>query len=153
VSQSVLITSLAEVELEPAPIRPAWIKSGNPEARGALLATSKDKMAFKVVWECSPGVFDWHYDEDETVYVISGEVFITENGGPERRFGAGDMVYFSGGSIATWRITEHVRKFAIVRKTLPWPTRPVVRAVKKVARLLTGQSRFTQGLMKRSSTI
>ena len=33
---------------------------------------------------------------DETLHVISGEVFITNHGGAERRLGPGDMAPFAG---------------------------------------------------------
>ena len=29
-----------------------------------------------MTWECTPELFNWFYAEDETVYIISGEVFI-----------------------------------------------------------------------------
>jgi len=80
---------------------------------------SQDKTSRTMVWECTPGVFDWHYDEDEVVYIIAGEVFITSRDGAERRLGEGDMAHFPAGSACRWRITQPVRKIAVLRKNMP----------------------------------
>ena len=51
-----------------------------------------------------------HYSVDETVHIISGEVFVTDDGGAERRLGPGDMAFFPAGSASTWRVPSEVRK-------------------------------------------
>jgi len=142
VSESILIASLDEVKLEPAPINPQWILSGKPQASGKLIAKSKDKTGSKFVWECTPGQFEWHYNDDETVHMISGEVFLLMKDGTERRLGAGDMAFFPAGSSCTWRVTAPVRKFAIVRQTLPYPFGLIVRAVNKITRLVKPASQL-----------
>jgi uncharacterized cupin superfamily protein len=118
-SQSIVITPAASAALNPAPIYPKWIRDGAPVAQNTRLATSRDKTAYTMAWECSPGLFDWHYAEDETVYIISGEVFIRTKDGSERRLAAGDMAFFPAGSSCTWRVTERVRKIAFLRKDMP----------------------------------
>lgn len=87
-----------------------------------------------MVWDCSPGVFDWHYNKDETLVVVSGEVFISEGSATERRLGPGDWAFFPGGTSARWRVTEHVRKVAVLRETLPRPLGLAVRLTKGVLR-------------------
>ena len=72
-----------------------------------------------MVWECTAGRFNWHYSEDETVVIISGEVFITSDKGEERRLGQGDMGFFPAGSSCTWRINDRVKKVAVLRKDMP----------------------------------
>ena len=72
-----------------------------------------------MVWECTAGRFNWHYSEDETVVVLSGEVFITEDKAGERRLGQGDVGFFPAGSSCIWRIDDHVRKIAVLRKDMP----------------------------------
>ena len=74
-----------------------------------------------MVWECTAGRFDWHYSEDETVVVISGEVFISTEKGEERRLGQGDMGFFPAGSSCIWRVNDRVKKVAVLRKDLPPP--------------------------------
>jgi len=121
-SAPIVITAPLTTDLDPSPIAQNWILTGTPQARIKKLATSADAMANVVVWDCSPGSFNWHYSQDETVVVISGEVFISsEDQRQERRLGPGDMAFFPAGSSATWRVTEHFRKVAVLRRTLPFP--------------------------------
>ena len=120
-NQSIVIAAASEEDLEPAPIAPSWILSGEPEARNKMMAKSKDGTSYTMVWECTPGRFNWHYSEDETVVLLSGEVFISNGKGEERRLGPGDMAFFPAGSSCTWRITNSVRKVAVLRNALPFP--------------------------------
>jgi uncharacterized cupin superfamily protein len=115
----IIAEAMAEDGLEPSPISPNWILAGTPRARSKLLAKSHDRTSSIVVWECTAGRFHWHYSEDETVVVLSGEVFITEEQEGERRLGEGDVGFFPAGSSCIWRINDHVRKIAVLRKDLP----------------------------------
>ena len=135
-SDSIVIATASKEELSSAPVTPSWILSGTPEARNKLLATSHDRTAYNMVWECTPGSFNWHYSEDETVVLISGEVFITENNGPERRLGPGDMAFFPAGCSAKWRITSTVRKVAVLRNPLPMPLALATRIWNKLLKIL-----------------
>ena len=117
--KSIVIEATASVDLEPAPISADWILDGTPEARSRLLAKSGDRTSSIMVWECTPGRFSWHYSEDETVVVVSGEVFITTEKGEERRLGQGDTGFFPAGCSCTWRVTDRIRKVAVLRKDLP----------------------------------
>ncbi len=115
------LATAAVAELEPSPITPSWILSGTPEARNKMLASNHDRAAHIMVWECTPGHFNWDYSEDETIVVISGEVFITDNIDQERRLGPGDVAFFPAGSSCKWRITSKLRKVAVLRHILPMP--------------------------------
>jgi uncharacterized protein len=119
-SKSIVIAAaVAAADLEPAPISTDWVLDGSPEARNKILAESSDGTSYVVVWECSAGRFNWHYAEDETVVVISGEVFVTTENGEERRLGEGDMGFFPAGSSSTWRVPDRIKKVAVLRKDLP----------------------------------
>jgi uncharacterized cupin superfamily protein len=141
-SKSIVIAAAAAAALKPAPIFPRWILSGTPEARNRVMAKSHDRTSYVMVWDCAPGRFNWHYTLDETLVIVSGEVFITNEEGEERRLGPGDMGFFPAGSSATWRVTEHVRKVAVLRETIPRPLAFCLRAWKKLLRLsgLLGKS-------------
>jgi uncharacterized protein len=132
---SVVIAAAAAASLEPAPISPDWILDGRPEARSKILAKSQDGTSYIMVWECTAGRFSWHYHEDETVVVISGEVFVTNDKGEERRLGPGDMGFFPAGSSATWRVTDRIKKVAVLRKDLPVWVGFGVRAWHKLLRI------------------
>jgi hypothetical protein len=118
-SQSIVITSAELATLKPAPITPEWVLDGAPDACNSTLAVSHDRTARLLAWECTPGLFNWHYTEDETVCIIFGEVFITTKDGAERRLGKGDVAFFPAGSSCTWHVTETVRKVAFLRKDMP----------------------------------
>jgi uncharacterized protein len=133
--QSIVIAATNATDLEPAPIVPGWILSGKPEAQSKIMAKSKDGTSIIMVWECTPGRFNWHYCEDETVVLIAGEVFIAIGNDPERRLGAGDMAFFPAGSSAIWRITDRVKKVAVLRHALPYPLGFALRAWSKLMRI------------------
>jgi uncharacterized protein len=117
----IVVADLSAVALDPAPIEPSWIIEGAPEARAKELARSADGTAVVVDWSCTAGQFHWHYSVDETLHAISGEVFITNHGGAERRLGPGDMAFLPAGSCSLWRVPCAVRKLAVCRQSLPKP--------------------------------
>lgn len=134
----------ADVALAPAPIEPDWILSGDPRARCAVVSSSADRGAWTVLWECTSGRFTWRYDIDETVYFLEGSVVIEAPGTPARRYGPGDTVHFSRGSVATWEVEGIIRKVAFCRRA---PTAPVAyalrvaRGVERRLRALVGRGR------------
>lgn len=139
-SISIVIADPASVALEPAPIAPDWIVEGHPEAHAKELARSDDGTSVVVAWSCTAGRFHWHYSVDETVHVISGEVFITNDDGVERRLGPGEMAFFPAGSSSTWRVPQSVRKLAVCRHALPQPLGLVLRVWRKLIAIITGQA-------------
>jgi uncharacterized cupin superfamily protein len=140
--KSIVLADTASVDLEPIPISPDWILAGTPEARGKILAKSSDGTSYIMVWECTAGRFNWHYSEDETVVVLSGDVLITTKIGEEKRLGQGDMGFFPAGSSCTWHINDRIKKVAVLRKDLPPPLGFGLRAWHKLLRMvgLRGQS-------------
>jgi len=62
------------------------------------------------IWEKEVSRFDWHYDSDETCYLLEGQVAVTTPDGQSVRFGAGDMVHFPAGLSCTWDISIPVKK-------------------------------------------
>jgi uncharacterized protein len=132
----IVIEALESAALGPAPIAPDWILAGTPNARSKVLAKSRDRTSRIMVWECTAGYFNWHYSEDETVIVISGEAFIGTANGEERRLGQGDMGFFPAGSSCTWRVNDRIKKVAVLRKDLPPPLGIGVRAWHKLLQIL-----------------
>jgi uncharacterized protein len=135
-SKPIVIAAVASAELEPEPISPSAILTGAPEARSKRLAESHDRTSSVMVWECSGGRFNWHYAEDEIAFILSGEVFIANEKGEERRLGPGDMIFFPAGSCCTWRVTDRIKKIAVLRKDLPPPLGFCVRAWHKLLRMV-----------------
>jgi uncharacterized cupin superfamily protein len=71
------------------------------------------------------------------VHVISGEVFVTDETGLERRLGPGDMAFFPAGSHSLWRVPVAVRKLAVCRHALPKPLGTAVRAWRRLVAVAT----------------
>jgi uncharacterized protein len=124
------------VEMESCPIHSAWVIEGAPVARNFVLSRSTDGGASTMLWDCTKGVFNWHYDIDETVYVLEGSAVIREDEGVEHVLGAGDHVLFRAGSHAVWRVDDYVRKVAFCRNPVPQPVMFATRAFRKLGRML-----------------
>ena len=61
-------------------------------------------------WEKEVSEFDWYYPEDETFYVVEGEVEVELDDGQVVRFGKGDLVTFKKGVRCRWRVLKPIRK-------------------------------------------
>jgi len=57
-----------------------------------------------------------------------------DDDGEEHRFGAGDIAFFPAGTACTWRVTEYIRKVAVVRETIWPPLGFVLKVSKKILR-------------------
>jgi uncharacterized cupin superfamily protein len=133
-SDLILNSTLANVQLEPSSIPPQWLLSGNPETRSKLLGKTRDRLAYIILWECGAVSYKWHYNQDESYIVLSGEGFMTDEKGVERRYGPGDLAFFPAGTDSTWRHPDHFRKVAVLKDPV-WP--PVALALKAFNKLLT----------------
>src|SRR6059036_3193364 len=110
--KSIVIAASATADLEPTRVTPAWALNGIPEPRSKKLARSHDRTSHVMVWDCTAGHFNWHYNKDETLVVISGEAFITNEHGEECRIGPDDVVFFPAGTSSTWRVPRYIKKVA-----------------------------------------
>ncbi|HDP68096.1 MAG TPA: DUF861 domain-containing protein [Candidatus Marinimicrobia bacterium] len=62
------------------------------------------------VWTKEVAEFPWYYSEQETCYLLEGEVEVTTKNGTIVRFGKGDLVVFPAGLSCTWKISKAVKK-------------------------------------------
>ncbi len=67
-------------------------------------------VASWAIWTHEAAEFPWTYDEQETCYLLEGDVIVTPQGGPPVRIGKGDLVTFAAGLSCTWKITQAVKK-------------------------------------------
>jgi len=139
--QPVVFAATADIDLDPDPFPLDWIIEGKPQARSKRLALSADGTSSVVVWSCTPGRFVWHYAVDETLHIIAGEVFVTNEKGEIRRLGPGEMAFFPAGSHSVWHITQELRKLAVCRHTMPRPLGLMLRMSNRIINRLTGFSR------------
>jgi uncharacterized cupin superfamily protein len=116
------------------PFLPEWVIAGQPASRSKTLSRSADCTSHVVLWECNSGRFRWHYHFDESILVLSGEAFLIQPDGRERRFGAGDYGFFPAGSECEWRVDDHFRKIAVLRETMTRPIGFALKMWKKLSR-------------------
>ena len=83
--------------MKPCPVNPAWVVEGAPVARNFVLSRSIDGSATALLWDCTKGVFNWHYDIDETVYVLEGRRWSRTTPASERVIGRGRSCAVSRG--------------------------------------------------------
>ncbi len=129
-------TTDLKVKLAPAPIEPSWIIEGNPVAHGSVVSRSSDGLASTIVWECTEGKFNWHYDFDETIVILEGSIVLESNTMRSTRYGPGDVIFFRNGAHARWHVEGHVRKLAFCRTAQPYLLGFALRAFNKIKRLL-----------------
>ena len=61
-------------------------------------------------WECTAGPSRWSLENNEFVYILSGRMTVTPDGGEPAEIKAGDIAVFPNGWRGTWDIHETVRK-------------------------------------------
>jgi hypothetical protein len=62
-------------------------------------------------WGCGVSKFPWTYDENESCYLLAGQVTVTPTDGRKPvTFGKGDFVTFPAGMSCTWDVSEAVQK-------------------------------------------
>jgi uncharacterized cupin superfamily protein len=132
-----LVFDGSRLAYRPAPIRPEWIRGGNPVAENQVVAVSGDRSVMSIFWRCSAGSFEWIYDDEETIYVIDGGMRLTYPNGEVREVGKGDVVYFPAGTRAHWEIASHVEKVAVFRRPTPKLFDLPIRIVNKLSCLLS----------------
>jgi len=62
------------------------------------------------VWECGVSRFNWEYDEDETCYILEGEVVVETEDGEKYTIKKGDLVTFPKGLKCVWDVKKPIRK-------------------------------------------
>ncbi|MCB1494712.1 MAG: DUF861 domain-containing protein [Bauldia sp.] len=97
-------------ELQPSPIDPSWIISGDPEFNMTVFERSSFWATSSGIWECiGPGKFVWHYTVDEDIYILDGSAEI-EYMGKTITLHPGESTRFVAGTSATWVVEDHIRK-------------------------------------------
>jgi len=62
------------------------------------------------IWSKGVSEFDWHYEQQETCYVLEGTAVITPEDGEPVTITSGDLVVFPRGMKCVWKITKPIRK-------------------------------------------
>jgi len=62
------------------------------------------------IWTKAVSEFPWHYSDQETCYLLEGDVIITPDNGDAVHFGKSDLVVFPAGLSCRWKIIKAVKK-------------------------------------------
>lgn len=87
----------------------SWVKQGQPNFRATEFYRSADGKTTSGIFECDASVFEWHYDKDEAIYLLEGQVDI-EYLGQKFTLTAGQSTFFKAGTVALWRVPGKLRK-------------------------------------------
>ncbi|GAA4884268.1 cupin domain-containing protein [Kitasatospora terrestris] len=98
-----------DVELEPEPLDPDQIVSGNPEVTGKVVWESEDGRQLRGVWQITPGVVT-DTEADELFVVLSGRATVQVENGPTLEVGPGDLAVLREGDRTVWTVHETLRK-------------------------------------------
>jgi len=95
--------------IQPFAVDPKWVLEGQPNFRATEFFKSSDGKTSSGIFECDASRFEWHYQFDEAVYILEGDVDIDYLG---KRFTlqAGDSAFFRAGTVAVWQVRRHVKK-------------------------------------------
>lgn len=95
-------------ELEPEPLDPEQIVSGEPRTSSLTLASAEDG-AESGLWRCTPGVVT-DTEVKESFLVIAGKGQVEIEGGETIRLQPGATHHFEGGEKTVWTVDETVLK-------------------------------------------
>lgn len=96
-------------QLEPDPLDPAQIISGEPLTSALTLSEDPPSGEETGFWRCTPGVFR-DVEATETFLVITGRAIIEFATGETITVGPGDIHRFQGGEETVWKVEETLLK-------------------------------------------
>lgn len=103
------IPGIADADLEPEPLDPAQIVSGEPVVTGKVLWESPDGRQIRGIWQITPGVVT-DTEANELFVVVSGRATIEVEGGSVLEVGPGDACVLREGDRTQWTVHETLRK-------------------------------------------
>jgi len=99
----------AAESLDPDPLDPGQIVSGDPRTSSRILAEGGDGREEVGFWRCEPGVFR-DTEATETFLVVAGRAVIEFETGETITVGPGDIHRFHGGEKTLWKVEEPLLK-------------------------------------------
>jgi len=107
-----VLTAAATAELEDwGPLEEATSEDIPMQTHGLTMWTGPEGSGQSTgIWQCTAGPSYWVQEENEFIYLLSGSLTVTPDGGKPATFGAGDSAMFPRGWRGTWDLHETVRK-------------------------------------------
>jgi uncharacterized cupin superfamily protein len=96
------------------------ILEGITAAGGLFTASTADGKVTAGFWSCGAGRYRFHFGYDEFVYVIRGEVHVSEEGTDRTlTLAEGDTAHFPQGVTTIWQVTRPLTKYFVAREGAP----------------------------------
>jgi uncharacterized protein len=107
-----VLSAAATAELEDwGPLEEATSQDTPMQTHGLTMWTGPEDSGQETgIWQCTAGPSYWVQEENEFIYILSGSLTVTPDGGKPVTFGAGDSAMFPRGWRGTWDLHETVRK-------------------------------------------
>jgi uncharacterized cupin superfamily protein len=107
-----VLAAAATAELEDwGPLEEATSAEVPMQTHGLTMWTGPEDSGQETgIWQCTAGPSYWVQEENEFIYILSGSLTVTPDGGKPATFGAGDSAMFPRGWRGTWDLHETVRK-------------------------------------------
>ncbi|HEU0035269.1 MAG TPA: cupin domain-containing protein [Kofleriaceae bacterium] len=113
---TVTVTAVPD-RLDALELPPHEVLEGSPHAGLRFTAKSADDEAAAGFWSCEVGRYEFVFDYDEFVYLIRGEIVITEAGSNRTLvLRAGESAHFPQGTTSIWQVTQPVLKYFVARR-------------------------------------
>ena len=111
-----VLSAAATAELEDwGPLEEATSEDTPMQTHGLTMWTGPEGSGQSTgIWQCTAGPSYWVQEENEFIYLISGSLTVTPDGGKPATFGAGDCAMFPRGWRGTWDLHETVRKVYVI---------------------------------------
>ncbi|HEY5396134.1 MAG TPA: cupin domain-containing protein [Trebonia sp.] len=111
-----VLSAAATAELEDwGPLEEATSEEVPMQTHGLTMWTGTDGSGQSTgIWQCTAGPSYWVQEENEFIYILSGSLTVTPDGGKPATFGAGDSAMFPRGWRGTWDLHETVRKVYVL---------------------------------------
>jgi uncharacterized cupin superfamily protein len=111
-----VLSAAATAELEDwGPLEEATSEEVPMQTHGLTMWTGpEDSGQSTGIWQCTAGPSYWVQEENEFIYILSGSLTVTPDGGKPATFGAGDCAMFPRGWRGTWDLHETVRKVYVL---------------------------------------
>jgi uncharacterized cupin superfamily protein len=108
-SHETFAVQIADLALEPDPVDPASVVSGDPQVSNRVVWESEDGRVIRGVWQITPGTVT-DTEAHEMFVVVSGRATIAVEGGATFEVGPGDMGVLEEGARTSWTVHETLRK-------------------------------------------
>ena len=111
-----VLSAAATAELEDwGPLEEATDEGTPMQTHGLTMWTGPEGSGQETgIWQCTAGPSYWVQEENEFIYLLSGSLTVTPDGGKPATFGAGDSAMFPRGWRGTWDLHETVRKVYVL---------------------------------------